>query len=210
MTSPAEGSAEGARPAGSASLPGSLLVRLRDQDQEAWGRAVQLFYPLVHHWCRRAGLQDGDAADVAQEVFRALAQNVVRFRADEGRHSFRGWLWGITRLQLLAHHRRRGNQPAGAGGTSVQQRFNEIATDPESEWSAAEQEQDRILILRRAVALLRATVEPRTWQVFWRVVVEGHAPAEVAADLGVAVAHVYVIKGRLLRRLRAEFDGLLD
>jgi RNA polymerase sigma-70 factor (ECF subfamily) len=191
-------------------MPASLLVGLRSQDQEAWDRTVRLYYPLVRQWCQRAGLQDGDAADVAQEVFRALAHNVVRFRPEEGRNSFRGWLWGITRRQLLAHHRRRHRQPTGAGGSSAQERFNEVAAVDEGEWSAAEQEQDRVLLLRRAVDLLKETVEPRTWQVFWRVVVEGHGATDVAADLGVTAAHVYVIKGRLLRRLREAFDGLLD
>ena len=40
---------------------------------------------------------------------------------------------------------------------------------------------------------------------FWRTAVDGHAPTDVAADLGLSVNAVYVAKARLLRRLRAEY-----
>src|SRR3954471_13063205 len=72
----------------SASVSSSLLERLQMQDAEAWRRLVHLYYPLVCGWGRRAGLQAEDAADVAQEVFRALAGNVVRFQRAGGKNSF--------------------------------------------------------------------------------------------------------------------------
>jgi len=190
----------------------TLLGRLRADDGEAWGRAVNLYYPLVRRWCTRAGLQEVDASDVAQEVFKALSRNVVKFRSESenGQNSFRGWLWGITHNQLLAYRRQQTRQPAGQGGSSVQARFNEVVVPVDDERSADDEEQDRVLLIRRAVTLLQDSVEPHTWQAFWRVVVEGHSPADVARDLGISAAHIYVIKGRLLRRLRSEFDGLLD
>ncbi len=197
-----------ARASPSRSVSSSLLERLQAQDVQAWQRLVHLYYPLVRRWGLRAGLQDEDAADLAQEVFRAVAGNVTRFRRGAGEHSFRGWLWGITRKQLLAHGRRRRRQPVGAGGSTAQQHLAE-APEPQ-DFSAAEQESDRVQLLRRAVALLREKVEEHTWQAFWRVVVEGQAPAEVAADLGISVALVYVAKGRLLARLREEFGDLLE
>ncbi len=70
--------------------------------------------------------------------------------------------------------------------------------------------QDRVLLLRRAVELLRVDVEERTWLVFWRAVAEEHAPADIAADLGMSTNAVYLIKARLLRRLRDEFGHLLS
>ncbi len=52
--------------------------------------------------------------------------------------------------------------------------------------------------------------EPRTWQAFWGVTVVGDKPADVAADLEMSVAAVYMAKSRVLRRLREEFTELLD
>ena len=47
----------------------SLLIRLRDtHDRLAWEQFVGLYAPLVYGFARRNGLQDADAADVAQDV----------------------------------------------------------------------------------------------------------------------------------------------
>ena len=45
----------------------SLLVRAGNDEQAAWDRLVKLYAPLVYSWCRAAGLQPADVADVAQE-----------------------------------------------------------------------------------------------------------------------------------------------
>jgi RNA polymerase sigma-70 factor (ECF subfamily) len=190
-------------------MSSSLLQRLQAQDAEAWRRTVRLFYPLVRGWCQRSGLQAEDAADVAQEVFRALAGNVGRFDRAGGQNSFCGWLWGITRRQLLAHRRRRGRQPAAAGGTEAQRRLADLP-EPADDLSAVEQPSDRLGLLRRALAMLRAEVEENTYQAFWRAAVEGQPAAQIAADLGISTNAVYLAKARLLRRLREEFGDLLE
>jgi RNA polymerase sigma-70 factor (ECF subfamily) len=208
MTDAAQDKGSGAGAGHSVSVSSSLLDRLRLQDPEAWRRLVRLYYPVVRGWGERAGLQAEDAADVAQEVFRALAGNVDRFRRDGGKNSFRGWLWGITQRQILAHRRRRQGRPVAAGGTEANRLLAEV---PEAdEPSSAAPPDDRHAVLRRALDLLRAEVEERTWQAFWRATVEGQAPADIAAALGMSVNSVYLAKARLLRRLREEFGDLLD
>src|SRR5687768_13220345 len=97
MTDPRQESVGGGPDDLAASVSSSLLAGLFAQDPEAWGRLVRLYYPLVRNWCLRARLQADDAADVAQEVFRALAGNVGRFERKE--------------------------QVIGAGGTDAQRRF---------------------------------------------------------------------------------------
>ena len=57
----------------------SLLVRLRDAgDQEAWRQFVGLYGPLIYRYGRRHRLQDADAADLTQEVLRAVSVSVGR------------------------------------------------------------------------------------------------------------------------------------
>jgi RNA polymerase sigma-70 factor (ECF subfamily) len=197
----------------SQSVSSSLLERLQLREPEAWQRLVRIYYPLVHEWCERAGLQRADAADVAQEVFRGLAGSLGRFDRDEGRNSFRGWMYGITRRQLLAFHRRQRERPAAAGGTEAQRRMMET---PETEEDLSEDASrlgdadERLGLVRRALVLIRDDVQDHTWQAFWRAVVEGHAPADIAADLGITVNTVYLAKARLLRRLREEFGELIE
>lgn len=188
------------------SVSGSVVERLKLREPETWSKMVQLFYPLVLRWCRLAGLQEHAAADVCQEVFRALANNMERFEYDEGRNSFRAWLRGITNRQLMAYWRRR--SVPGEGGSTAQQRMAEVPA-PLDEPSADEVRSEKQELLRRALEQLRKEVEPKTFEAFWRVVAEEKSPAEVAAAMGLSVNSVYLAKARLLRKLREEFGELL-
>src|SRR5947208_2580572 len=187
--------ADPARPAPGTSL--TLLQRLRDNDPEAWRVMVGLYTPLVRHWCAGRGVRGADAEDVAQEVFRAAAAGLKRFRRERPGDSFRAWLRGITRNVLLQHFRRAGRQPQASGGTDALVRLSEIPHDdsaPDEEDPASELDALR----RRALELVRAQVEERTWQAFWLVAVEGQAPADVAARLGVSPTAVRMSKSRVL------------
>jgi RNA polymerase sigma-70 factor, ECF subfamily len=192
------------------SLSTSVLERLKAEDPEAWNRVVHLYGPLVRKWCAGFGLQPQDAADVIQETFRALAGSIGRFEREGGKNSFRGWLWGITRKQVANFRRRQKAWPAGTGGTEAQKQLAQLPEECEDGESAVRPADERTLLLRRALGLLKADVEPRTWQAFWRVVVEGQAPQQVAEDLGLTTNAIYLLKARLLRRLRDEFGHLLD
>ena len=61
-----------ARASASRSASTSLIQGLKVHDEEAWQRLLDLYVPLVFSWCRRAGLQSQDAADVVQEVFQGV------------------------------------------------------------------------------------------------------------------------------------------
>ena len=51
---------------------------------------------------------------------------------------------------------------------------------------------------------------PTTWQAFRRQVLDGVAPAQVAAELGLSQNAVLLAKSRILKRLRAEVAGFVD
>ena len=112
---------------GSTSL--TLLDRLRRRDPEGWRRYVRLYGPLIYRWCRRGRLRPEDAADVTQEVFRAVAARIDDFRRDRPGDSFRGWLWTITRHKIGDHLRRLRRQPDAAGGSDAQERW-QLLPDP--------------------------------------------------------------------------------
>jgi RNA polymerase sigma-70 factor (ECF subfamily) len=186
----------------------SLLARVRVQDQAAWERLVTLYSPLVFRWCQRAGLQPVDAADVGQEVFAAVARNIQNFRHDRPGDTFRGWLFTITRNKL----RDRLPLPpggAGAGGSDAQRQLAQVPAEESGE-SEEDADDERKLLYRRAVDLISGEFEPRTWQAFWRVAVDGQRPEDVAGDLRMTVNAVYLAKSRVLRRLREEFALLID
>ncbi len=68
----------------------SLLMRLRDpRDAAAWQEFVDLYAPLIYGWARKKGLQDADAADITQDVFRSLAGAASRIDYDPRRGGLR-------------------------------------------------------------------------------------------------------------------------
>ena len=185
----------------------SMLDRVRADDPEAWRRLVQLYGPLVYSWGRRSGLRDEDAADLLQEVWRAVAAGIARFQRDPGSGSFRGWLWTIARNKLRDHFRARRQLPEAVGGSEARERMQEL---PEAEPADESEGGGGGGLLHRALDLIRGDFEERTWQAFWRTTVDGQPAAEVASELGMAVDAVYQAKSRVLRRLREELRGLIE
>ena len=91
--------------------PPSLLERVRlSIDQQAWERFVQLYTPLLHHWARKLGVPDEDAADLIQYIFAVLVRRLPEFRYD-ARRRFRGWLWTITLNKWRERRRHRLSTP---------------------------------------------------------------------------------------------------
>lgn len=198
----------------------SLLLRLRASDQAAWDRFVALYGPLVYLWCRNAGLQPADAADVGQEVFRAVARKINDFRRDRAGGSFRGWVHVITRNKILDFLRVQSKQATAAGGTDALADLLAVPAESDSgtdgtviipeNVSAADDRAERHILFRRAVDLIRSSFEESTCLAFWRVAVEGHSPKDVAADLNLSPNAVYLAKSKVLRRLRDEFGDVVD
>src|SRR5262249_25678309 len=90
-----------------------------------------LYGPVLDGWCRRAGLREQAADDVKQEVFRSVAQHLGDFRRERPGDSFRGWLWRITHNKVRDFWRRQQHRPQAVGGTTAQQRFQELAQESE-------------------------------------------------------------------------------
>ena len=183
-----------------------LLQRVQVQDANAWQRLVTLYTPLVRYWAGQWGVVGADADDLCQEVFQGVATGVGEFRLDRSAGTFRGWLRGITRNKLVDYFRRRDRQAEAQGGTDAQRQLQQVAEQPWPEDSEA----DLGALYRRALELVHGEFEPQTWEAFWRVTVEGHSPAYVAADLGVTAAAVRKAKSRVLHRLRQEVGDLAD
>jgi RNA polymerase sigma-70 factor (ECF subfamily) len=184
------------------------LARVQADEPDAWDRCVQLYAPLVLHWCRSRGLQDPNVADVFQEVFRAVVANVQRFRKEQPGDTFRGWLRRITQNKVRDHFRRRDGEAQGVGGSSARDRLAQLPwPQPPGDDLGSDDAAERALV-GRALALIRDEFEERTWRAFWRTAVEGRAAKDVATDLGMSAGAVRVAKSRVLHRLREELgDG---
>jgi len=194
------------------SISSTLLERIRARRPEAWQRLVDLYGPVVYRWCRQLGVDRTDAADVAQEVFGAVAAHLDQFRRDRPDDSFGAWLRTITRNKVRDLYRQRLCQPDAEGGTHAYQQLLNLAesADQSVSGSRADRLETDAGFLRRMLDLVRVEFENRTWEAFWRIAVDGQSPDQVAAGLDLSLMAVYKAKSRVLRRLREELHGLLE
>jgi RNA polymerase sigma-70 factor, ECF subfamily len=194
---------------GPSATSASLLARAQEKDEAAWRRLVSLYHPLVYGWCREAGLQRADAADVSQEVFKSVSRRITSFRHRSPTDSFRAWLRTITKNKIKDWARKRPREVTGVAG--LEQRPG--AQPHRYELSDADDTSDRKearMIVLRALNLLRRDFHEHTWQAFTQVTMEGARPKDVAQQLGMSVKAVYLARWRVLVRLREEFAGLLE
>ena len=113
----------------------SLLVRIRDPgDKEAWRQFVGLYAPLIHGLARQRGLQDADAADLTQEVLRAVVAAAPGLVYYPARGSFRGWLYTVTCNKVHDLRESQLNRDRAMGDSATHRLLAEIpANDDEAE-----------------------------------------------------------------------------
>jgi RNA polymerase sigma factor (sigma-70 family) len=185
----------------------SLLVRIRDErDREAWRQFVDLYAPVIYSFARKRGLQDADAADLTQDVFRAVTEAIKSLEYDPRRGSFRGWLYTVARNKLNDFHDRQRRHWRGSGD-SVTQVFLENQPAPEEDSALWEQEYEQRLFAW-AAEQIRGDFKDSTWQAFWKVAVEGMSGEQTAKALRMSVGAVYVAKSRVLARLKKQIEEL--
>jgi RNA polymerase sigma-70 factor (ECF subfamily) len=187
----------------------SLLLRIRDtNDRQAWSEFVDIYAPLVHAFACKHGLQDADAADLTQDVLRAVAGAIGRFEYDSERGTFRGWLFTIVRNRLrnfLTARRRHGES---IGGRTAREALDEVPSREQDAERLWESDYERRLFEWAAEQVHRDCSE-QTWQAFWRTAVDGHTGQQVARALGMSTAAVYLAKRRVMERLK-EFLRLVQ
>jgi RNA polymerase sigma factor (sigma-70 family) len=184
----------------------TLMMRLGQSpaDDRAWDRFVERYQPMIRAWCLRWGAQASDADDVAQEVLTKLVTAMKTFRYDPDR-SFRAWLKSVTQnawTDLAKSQRLRA--AADPGRVLAIADSHDALADLEKQMEAALDRELFDLALHR----VEKRVKPTTWQAFRRTVIENRPGPEVARELGMQVAHVFVAKHRVQKMLEQEVRAL--
>lgn len=152
--------------------------------------------PIVYSWCRRSGLQDSDAADVVQEVFRAVFQHLKEFQARGG--VFHAWLDHITANQIRQHFRQHRRLPLVCLGQQAEEIVDPgPPPDWENEWEQAKGEKVDaradlyslgVVLYRMATGQLPLSA-PDTYSMLVMLATEQPRPIqELAPDLPPALA----------------------
>ena len=182
----------------------SLLFRLRDaRDEEAWSHFVRLYTPLVYGYARRRGLQNSDAADIAQDVLRAVLQDADKLDGIHRRGSLRSWLFTVAHHRVYDLQKARQKQAEATGKTTVMALLHE---QPAREERAAWERDYREQLFAWASEEVKAQCSSSVWEAFQRTAVHGEAAATVAQELGMTVAAVYLAKSRVMARLKEQIS----
>ncbi len=190
----------------------SLLFRVREwNDSASWEEFHRLYRRLIYGRARRAGLSHADAEDVAQDVFKRVAETIRDFDTDPERGSFRGWLMKLTHWRIADKFKSRQEFPPSTNephdDASIHASLIENVPAPptdEDEWDREWQQH----LLAAAAERLARQVKPLHFQVFDLYVLQNWPLLRVTKELRVSPASVYVIGHRLKKQLKAEVEKL--
>jgi len=206
-------STDPATPTHSAVTSASLLFRLRDwRDAASWSEFYRLYQKLVLGLARRSGLTPTEAEEVAQDVFKRVAETIHEFEANPANGSFRGWLMNLTRWRITDKFRARPRgqsespfRPAANDGTSTIERVPDASGEAtEAGWD----DEWRHHVLDAALTRLARRVPAKHFQAFELYHRQGWSVMKVAKELSLNPATVYVIGHRLTKQLKEEVATL--
>lgn len=193
----------------------SLLMRVHQwDDATSWSEFYRLYRKLIYGLARRSGLAHADAEDVTQDVFKRVAETIHQFESDPARGSFRGWLMNLTRWRITDKFRR---QPQGRAAptparddtstrTTTINRLPDEANRQDADWELDWQRH----LLDAACERLARNTKARHFQAFDLYVRQRRSALQVARELDMNVATVYLVGHRLTKELKAEVARLRE
>lgn len=178
-----------------------MLDRLQEVDDTAWSGFVDRFRSPLVAYARRAGLNEEEAEDAAQETLLAFARDFRAGRYERSQGRLHSWLFGIARNRVIDVTRRRRSRELPAGQDRSQTGFwNEVPEDAPSQESFDRDWKQSVF--EACLAQVRRELQPETVRAFELVVLEERSPSEAAEELGLTSNAVSVAKHRVLTRLR--------
>ena len=183
----------------------ALLEGLRDSENAIlWEAFDRRYRPILVGFARNLGLDEVDAADIAQETLSRFVQEYRDGRYDRSRGRLGAWLVGIARYRILDLRRKR------AGNRQVPDPDALSDLDDEQHLSQIWDRERRQAVLQEAMSELRehSKTDPRTIEMFELLMVHGLSTQSVAEQMGVTDHDVYLAKSRVAQRLRSIVERL--
>ena len=191
--------------------PWNLFERLKDPDDaKSWSAFLSRYQGLIHRAAVRAGCTPCEAEEVVQETAISVVRRISVFEASPRLGTFEGWLLRLTRCRVVDQFRKRlkgTHLPTFSDGcpTPLEAEIDESGdrvswTELERSWESEWQQH----CLQTALTDVRGQITPLHFEVFHRCLVLMHPASEVATQLNTAIDQVYLIKHRVLNRVRKE------
>jgi len=190
----------------------SLLRRLKSwDDQESWADFFNTYWRLIYSAALKAGLNEAQAQDVVQDTIIVVAKKMKDFTYDRAIDSFKGWLLYLTRKRIALEYRRKelarvtfGSSESTDWTLEANDLPDPAGFDLQSVW---EQEWERNL-WEAAITRVKKEVNAKQFQMFDLYTIKEKSAQEVARQLNVPVAQVYLAKHRISSLLKKELTRL--
>lgn len=189
----------------------SLFREIASDGRQGWRRLCDVIAWYVAHYAREAGIPAQDGEDLAQEVCIRIARGLGSFRGQRTGDHLHRWVRAIVRNQVADYFRARKRRRTHEAADAAQSTLAQVADARGETVDSSEETAERKRILYRAMAIVRAQVEPWTWGAFCAVVLEHREPREVAAQLALtphALRQAVYRVNRLLIRHAEEISDL--
>jgi RNA polymerase sigma factor (sigma-70 family) len=182
----------------------TLIERCRQGDGQAWELLVERYQRLVYSIPRRAGLDNEQVADVFQQVFVALFENLHRLEQPE---RLAAWLattarresWRISRQQRTA-------QAVTMPNVSDEQGISPLDVVPDT--ALLPDEQLEQLEQQHIIRQKMMTLDDRCRTLLTMLFYQADPPSyhDIASALQMSVGSVGAIRARCLQKLRQSLE----
>lgn len=171
----------------------TLLEKVIAGDELSWEAFRNNYAPLIRCCGEEWKLTPVECDELVQDVMINFFKASASFHYDRQKGHFRSYLRTIARNSVFALLRKRRSSTAERDDAAP---LLDYAFDEkwDIEWYN--------YLCSEALGLLKKEMEPISYESFYKYVIEGMPPAEVASRLGITVNAVYINKSRAVERLR--------
>jgi RNA polymerase sigma-70 factor (ECF subfamily) len=181
----------------------SLLSRVRKGDEVSWNEFYDTYKRLLYTVGRESYfLNTGEVEDLIQDVMLTFFDASRTFKYDKSKGKFRNYLKKIFHYKALKFKDRK--KKDAENSTSIESEEFSIDDLPEpsdSNLAKVWDEEWQKHIMHQALHEVKDTIDPKTFQVFYHVAIEGISPQEVAEVFETNANNVYAIKARVSKKL---------
>ena len=188
----------------------TFLVRLQDNESDAWKDFTEIYAPLIKYWCRQKDeLTHAQRQDILQEVLLNVSQSIKNFDYTRRERSFRGWLRRITKHRICDHFREKAKDENVARLAGDPDHLDIPMPAPADDVIDPEEETgERQVVLRQILKRIRPEFREKSWEVFQLIFAAEKDSSEIAALMEMKVEAVRQLRSRILKRIREEYARL--
>lgn len=188
--------------------PERIAACANPADHEAWSWLQETYRRPIGDLCLRSGLTPVETAEVINEVLLRLSRRLVAKPFNHETIRFRAWLTQITHLRIFEVRRQRKRVELSAEALTSMAEWLPGAFAPQADLETRRQLEQHLWAI--CLDRVRASVPPRSWQLFEAYCFQGLPSPEVAAAFNTTEFNVRMIRMRMVRRIRRQWAILAE